>query len=108
MKAPSNEWIAAKKKECGRLRSVTIQGDTYVYRMLKRSEYVDILSGLDPNDTSAMEKADNITVEKCVIWPENFKLSDVGAGVPMQLATLISEFSGFLNQGEPLPEPEEL
>ena len=109
MKQPENVWIEAKKKEFGKLRSVVLDGETYIYRMLNRPEYLTILNNMDPNDKATLDKADDITVETCVIWPENFKIDkNVGAGIPTQLASLISEFSGFMSQGELPPQPEEL
>jgi len=109
MNQPSAEWVEQKKKEFGKLRSVVIAGETYVYRMLSRPEYLEILNSMDPNNRAAMDKADDMTVETCVIWPEKYKVDNtVGAGIPTQLASHISEFSGFMNQGEIPPMPEEL
>lgn len=108
MNQPTPEWIEQKKKEFGKLRSIVINGETYVYRMLTRPEYITIINNADPNDKTALEKADDATTEMCVLWPEGFKVNNVGAGLPTQLATLISEFSGFVNPQTIPSEPEEL
>lgn len=101
------------KKQYGKIFKIVISGETYIYRVLKRSEYKAIQNSIVlPTPTggeittqqnqemqNALEEA---IVKCCVLSPENIDVEDTAAGVPSVLAPIISEISGYQIQEEPV------
>lgn len=75
-----------------RVESIHIAGQLYIYRGLKRSEYLQTMgAGLDKN------KNDEKIASKCLIWPRVPETDwiNMPAGIPMTLSDLILTASGF-------------
>lgn len=108
MVKPSAEWVEKQKKVYGKLFSVSITGDTYVYRPLTRGEHIAMTKKLSeegeaPKELGPQEmiEMENEVAKLCVIWPENLDLTKVSAGVPSTLATFVSKVSGYEIDGAP-------
>lgn len=83
-----DEW----KAKYGRVDSVHIAGQLYIYRGLIRSEYLATMgAGLDKN------KNDEKIASKCLLWPriEETAWISMPAGVPMTISDLVLTASGF-------------
>jgi hypothetical protein len=99
---PTQEWIDAAKKKYGKIFSLVIGGDVYVYRTLKRSEFKELQKTMKPEMTpqgptvtpeQSLELEEKIC-DLCVIWPEKYSEKDQDAAAPSVLSTAISESSG--------------
>jgi hypothetical protein len=80
------------KGEFPRVESVHISGQLYIYRGLRRDEYLATMgAGLDKN------KNDEKIASRCLLWPEVPETNWVSmpAGIPMTLSDLILTASGF-------------
>jgi hypothetical protein len=80
------------KAEYPRIESIHIAGQLYIYRGLRRDEYLSTMgAGLDKN------KNDEKISSKCLLWPKVAETAwiNMPAGVPMTLSDLILTSSGF-------------
>jgi len=80
------------KGEYPRIESIHIAGQLYIYRGLRRDEYLSTMgAGLDKN------KNDEKIASKCLLWPKVAETNWVNmpAGIPMTLSDLILTASGF-------------
>lgn len=96
--AQVEEW----RRQYGDIYSVELAGETYIFRLLRRIEYKDIMRQRQQDAFWREEK----TVELCVLWPPNFRgaaISGGKAGVPTLLAEQIMDKSGFALDGEAVP-----
>ena len=100
---PTKEWKDLQKKTFGDVYRVSIGGEVYVYRKLRRSEYKDLQKSMTPEmgpngpvvSAEQSQALEERIAEVCTIWPENYKELDSPAGVPTVLAGYISNSSGF-------------
>jgi len=87
------EW----KKSYPRIESVHVLDQLYIYRSLRRDEYLSIMGPGLPR-----EKSDQSISDKCVLWPK--RSSDwlqMSAGLPFTLSEAILRASGF-EQSDPI------
>ena len=110
VKVPTQEWLDAQKKKYGRMFKVVISGKTYIYRYMTRSEFKEIQKSIEPEMTptgpivtqaQALELEDKV-VSLCLLWPEDFNVDSVEAGVSSQIAAFVSNSSGFVVDEEPV------
>lgn len=106
---PTQEWIDEQKKKHGDVFKTEVAGKTFVYRALKRGEFKEmqklivpqIGSDGQPADPAQGLDAEDKIVEKCVLWPMDFKIEGLPAGSPSMLSAYISEASGFSQPVKP-------
>lgn len=84
-----NELLSKYSEEYDVVHHVQIYGEDYIYRILGRKEFKKILS---MDNLDEMDKEDEIC-KTCVLWPENFSIDDVNAGIPPMLCKSILENS---------------
>lgn len=84
-----NELIARYGDMYDVVHHVQIHGEDYIFRILGRKEFKKILNS---EELDEMDKEDAIC-ETCVLWPEDFDVDDVEAGIPPQLCKHILENS---------------
>lgn len=109
MKKLTEEKVQELKEQYGEIYKTEIGGDEYVYRPLKRQEYIEMqneaLSSMNPNgmvDPRDSAEAEEKMIKKCVVFPEgDIDFSDSKAGVVPTLSAYISDISGFNVQSEP-------
>lgn len=106
MKQDLKANIEAWKAEFGKVYKTTIEGEEYIWRKLKRKEYVDIMSGSTENediDKVIYERQEKI-VKMTVLYPSTIEEDlEKSAGLAITLSDEIIAKSGF---GE--PETKEL
>jgi hypothetical protein len=105
--------IIEKVKASGNVvMKITLGGEIYVYRSIKRLEWRKFQSEVadqaakNPDESAAIkDKSEDNLVKLAILWPLNIEPSKLRAGIPSQLADLILKASGF---GTEEPEPEML
>lgn len=91
--------VAEWKSQYGEIYSLSISGQTYIFRLLTRMEYKNIMRARQNDPYFREEKV----CETCVLWPKDFRgavLASAPAGVPTILADQIMEKSGFVPDTE--------
>lgn len=86
--------VAEWKATYGEIYHVAINEENYIFRLLTRQEYKNIMRARESDPYYREEKA----CELCVLWPKDFRgavLANAPAGVPTILAEHIMERSGF-------------
>jgi len=94
--------VAEWKSQYGEIYSLSISGQTYIFRLLTRMEYKNIMRARQNDPYFREEKV----CETCVLWPKDFRgavLASAPAGVPTILADQIMEKSGFVPDTEAKP-----
>lgn len=97
---PTRGMVEEWKKKHGEVYQVAVGDEIFVFRVLTRNEYKDIVR---------IPKADNFFKEEkivttCLLWPLNYQHSSMifcKAGIPTILADHIMEKSGFTITAEP-------
>lgn len=102
--------IAKLKKEHGKIYKTTIDNQAFVWRRIKRSEYVEAMTSFETKAETESEKNLRIYMRQeriaksITVWPPNAeKLIEEYAGY----ATAIAD-EGILKSGFDIPETEEL
>ena len=99
---PTQEWIDTAKKKHGKIFSLDIGGQQFIYRALKRTEFRELQKQLKPEMTAngpivppeqSLELEEKIA-NLCVLWPEDFGKIDQDAALPSVLSSAISDSSG--------------
>lgn len=93
------ELVEQWKQRWGRIESVHILGEMYIWRGMDRAEYIGMMTaGLDKN------KNEEAIASKCLLWPEISTLDWVKnpAGLPTTLSDLVLASSGFGTE-DPIP-----
>ena len=87
------EW----KKKHGKIFKTTVGDDVYIWRKLKRKEYVDIMSQeLGDTENERIYKRQEEMAKAVVIYPEKFaELMEENAGVASTIADEALARSGF-------------
>lgn len=85
-----NLLIADAKSRFGEIHRADIEDDVFLFRLLTRKEYKDIL--LISQD---QEMTEELVCEVAVIYPEGVDFSNTTAGTPTMLAEFIVNESGF-------------
>ncbi|HDR4861037.1 MULTISPECIES: hypothetical protein [Bacillus] len=91
------EW----KERYGGIYFTPFEGETFIWRTLKRPEYREIIRD---QALTALDREEMLT-EKCVLFPRNFtieKMLKSKAGIPSILSEMIMDKSGFVAQSEPI------
>ena len=91
------QLIAGWKAEYGKVYKTTIDGEEFIWRKLKRKEYVDIvLSGSEEDKTEDIYLRQELITKTVVLYPENASdLIDKSAGIAFTLSEEILAKSGF-------------
>lgn len=110
------EWNLPVKKEIvetwideyGKIYKSVIDGDIYLWRRLKRSEYINIITDEDLNSITNNQvkifKRQEMITEKSVLYPSNIaSIFENSAG----LATVLSD-EIILNSGFDMPSTESI
>lgn len=84
-----NELLSIYSEEHSVVHHVQIYGEDYIYRILGRKEFKKILSD---DSLDEMDKEDMIC-KTCVLWPEDFDIDNINAGIPPMLCKSILENS---------------
>jgi hypothetical protein len=95
--AISEQQIADWKSQWGRVFESTIVDDTYVWRQLRRKEYVSIMSDKPGEDEGSLlyERQENIA-KTAILFPDNIAdLIEANAGLATTLSDEIILKSGF-------------
>lgn len=71
--------------------SVTIAGETFLYRPLSRLEFKEIMRNDELND----EDKEDLICERCLLYPQNYDLRNCIAGIPTKLYEDIIEKSAL-------------
>ena len=100
----TQEMIDNWKKEYGHIFKTSLSSESYIFRPLKRSEYVDVMTTQYDDDKVKIFKRQDEIVKKAVLWPENIdEIVETIGGVATTLADSILEKSGFdISQTEEL------
>ena len=91
--------IEAWKSEYGKLYKTIVEGDEYIWRKLKRKEYVEVMNILQQegeDEDSVVYKRQAAIVQKTCLYPE--KIDDElekSAGLAITLSDEIIAKSGF-------------
>jgi hypothetical protein len=96
----TQEMIDGLKKQYGDIYKVTLGGQDYIYRPLKRVEYKGVISNPDATRSYSEEQI----VQKCVVYPtmDSGAISAGKAGTVSTLTELVMEVSDFGIKEEPI------
>lgn len=86
--------IVEIRKKYGPIFSTEIKGQTVFFRELTFSEFDDIIAYQDLDGGSSIDSEDSI-ITTAVVYPENFNVDKLPAGIVSTLATQILDISGF-------------
>lgn len=95
-------FIADAKSKYGEVYAAEVEEDLYIFRLLTRREYKEILMIADTEDM-----VQEITCQVAVIYPSDMNFATGDAGLPGLLAPRIIEESGFSSQEKPQQYLEE-
>lgn len=73
----------------------TFEGEMYIYKPLGRKDYKEILT----NDEMSFEDKKDAIINKCIVFPEDFDIDDIVAGLVNVLFTKIMDVS-YLDSDE--------
>ena len=104
MKQNLEQSIEIWKNQHGKLFKTTIDGEVFIWRRIKRKEYVDIVNSGEENTDEDIFKRQEEVVKTAILYPENIEqILEECAGYT---ATLSEEI--LLKSGFGLPSTEEL
>jgi hypothetical protein len=92
------EW---KEKHEGHVYFTPFDGDVFVWRVLTRPEYREIIGD---KTLTALDREEYFT-EKCVLYPRNFSIEKIKksrAGIASLLSEMIMDKSGFVANSAPI------
>jgi len=92
MSSPSEEQIAAWKREYKNIYSIPFRGVDYIFREISFREYDDAINHERANDSASAEE---FLVDIALLSPVGQAYDDTPAGVITSLAEEILEYSGF-------------
>lgn len=94
--AVTQEMIDNWKKKYKHIWKTTIGNESFIFRALRRSEYVEVMTTkYDDEAVKIFERQDEI-VRKAVLYPENIaEVVDEVGGISSTIADAILEKSGF-------------
>lgn len=98
---PSRMEVEEWKERHGNVYFTPYDSEVYIWRVLRRPEYREIIRDTTLN---ALDREELFT-EKCVLYPRNFNLETIKksrAGVASLLSEMIMEKSGFVAQSAPI------
>lgn len=98
---PSRKEVEGWKSRYEHIYFTPFEGETFVWRVLQRPEYREIIR--DTNLT-ALDREELFT-EKCVLFPYDFSLDKIKksrAGIASLLSEMIMDKSGFVAQSAPI------
>lgn len=98
---PTRMEVEEWKERYGGIYFVPFEGDPFVFRVLTRPEYREIIRD---QTLTALDREEMFT-EKCVLFPRNFtveKMLKSRAGIPSLLSEMIMDKSGFVAQSAPI------
>lgn len=98
---PSRMEVEEWKERHGNVYFTPYDNEVYIWRVLRRPEYREIIRDTTLN---ALDREELFT-EKCVLYPRNFNLEMIKksrAGVASLLSEMIMEKSGFVAQSAPI------
>jgi hypothetical protein len=97
---PARAEVEQWKARFGEVYSSQFDDDVYIWRVMTRQEYKEILR---IQKADAMYREERIC-ERCVLWPRNYNhvmMTQGKAGIPTLLAEQIMDKSGFVPTGDP-------
>ena len=92
------EMIEAWKKEYGKIFKSVIDGEDYIWRKLKRREYVEVMSDVEEDEdmNEKIYKRQEKIAKTITIYPENAsEIIDNEAGIATSIADEALVRSGF-------------
>lgn len=92
------EW---KERHEGHVYFTPFDGDVFVWRVLTRPEYREIIGD---KTLTALDREEYFT-EKCVLYPRNFSIEKIKksrAGIASLLSEMIMDKSGFVANSAPI------
>lgn len=98
---PTKREVSEWKERYRSVYFTPFEDEIYVWRVLERSEYREIINRKEMTQLDREE----IFVEKCMLFPRNYtkeKMIHGKAGVPSLLAEMIMDKSGFVAQSAPI------
>lgn len=97
----TDEKIVAWKKEHKKIYKTVISDQVFIWKKLKRGDYIaikgEVFDGITTQQMAALMQEESI-VKRCVLYPSGEKLEEVideYAGIATSLADSIMEKSGF-------------
>jgi hypothetical protein len=98
LEAGLSKLVEQWKQQYPRVESLHILDQVYIYRGLRRDEYLSIMGPGLPR-----EKSDQAISDKCVLWPKReADWLQLPAGIPFSLSEAILAASGF-QASDPIP-----
>jgi len=95
---PTVEWVEKTKEAVGDVFTTAINDEIFIFRLLTRTEYKNIISSMDGD---GFTREDDVC-SACVLWPEEaatkFKANGYPAGYPGTISDAILRESGFVGE----------
>ena len=91
-----SEIVLDLKNKYGPIFTINIKGQTVVFRELTFAEFDYVALLQQSQDGSTVDSEDKI-IELAVVYPENFNIDNLQAGIVSSLAQEILDASGFSN-----------
>ncbi len=92
----SSDFVFDLKKKYGNIYTVDVKGSSLVFRELTFTEY-DLILYLQGLEEYSYADIEDFIIEYAIVYPENFNLEKIPAGLVTNLAQNILELSGFFS-----------
>jgi len=92
----SSDFVFDLKKKYGNLYTVDVKGNSLIFRELTFTEY-DLILYLQGLEEYSYADIEDFIIEYAIVYPENFNLEKIPAGLVTNLAQNILELSGFFS-----------
>jgi hypothetical protein len=92
----SSDFVFDLKKKYGNIYTVDVKGNSLIFRELTFTEY-DLILYLQDLEEYTYADIEDFIIEYAIVYPENFNLEKIPAGLVTNLAQNILELSGFFS-----------
>ena len=92
----SSDFVFDLKKKYGNIYTVDVKGNNLIFRELTFTEY-DLILYLQGLEEYSYADIEDFIIEYAIVYPENFNLEKIPAGLVTNLAQNILELSGFFS-----------